>query len=340
MEKSRKRLSEEKDPDFDLDNIEDTNKGHFLANNSFKHQNIFGNISAINNITNTQFMNDETINNLPFSHKRATKKLIEQNTSFSPFLETGMKRPCIVYTNLNDFKQEVLFRDKTNEKDHKKGDKRNSKIHNSNVGLKNCSSPQLLNTSVANNNSKAVVNSGGKTKRTGNLSNVLVNNSILINNQSQILHSISNFSNIMNASTSNTNNNTLNTSINSINNNNNSLSSTDNLDIYMPFRKPTMLFSIITKYLDESIDNYIHHNLSILEYDEQDIFIFIFKTNIYITKFIDDNCTEIPLESPVIYKIKFLQIFHKELEVTEDTEDYNSIIIQYYENDMTKKSEM
>lgn len=110
------------------------------------------------------------------------------------------------------------------------------------------------------------------------------------------------------------------------------------LDVFINFRRAPPIFTLITKFFDEQIENFIHYTKTYLEYENCEAFIFIFKSGIYITKIFDESS---PITiTPLKYKVKYKQIFHKELDIVSDQDECNSIKIQFYENDMAKKSEM
>jgi hypothetical protein len=336
-----------------------------IKTNNTDYFNLKANNFNLNNINNEK-------NHLNF-HKKTSLNLgrRESNsmdlTNITPVTQSGLRRPCLVFTNLNDFttnilsnddfnknfykslsekpiqrivdikelkkseKSEILKNEKFNKmsSSDKKKEKKEKENKERNILLKFKNRLNILNSASLLNHVTGTgnynIDSSGKS---GNLQIALFNNEILNEKNKEKSGTI--FSRSSNASTSNMTNTNSSMFINKNN----------NYDIFMKFRNPPIIFSIITKYLEEPIDNYVHHNISLLEYDTTEVFVLIFKTNIFITKFIDDNLTEIPKENPMLYKINYMNIFHFELIVTEDSEDYNSIIIQFFENDYSKKSEM
>lgn len=314
------------------------------------------------------------------------------------FTEEGLKRPPIIYTNLQQYSNEYnkaklnlikkscskdakankkndesvnniildnthlslanekLITNKKEIKDNKEKEKEKEKEKSSN---KRGSLNTILNSNayinftnlISNKAERNILsnntNTNANTNNNVNNANNAHNNNRITTTSSTNVSSYSSSNFLRDSNTQNHNHNTLLSFYSTSSSNKNAVTittssdaPTNKQDIYIAFKKPPLIFSLITKYLDENIDNYIHHNLTTLEYDEQDVYVFIFKTNLYITKFVDDNNDNLPTESPLLYKITYLQIFHKELEVNEDSEDYNSIVIQFHENEMTKKSEM
>jgi hypothetical protein len=72
------------------------------------------------------------------------------------------------------------------------------------------------------------------------------------------------------------------------------------------FLYKTPLQSIITKFCNNKITDYIFHTKIYLEYDEENAFIFIFKNSLVFTHIFDEksNITE----NPIIYIVKFQQV--------------------------------
>ena len=70
------------------------------------------------------------------------------------------------------------------------------------------------------------------------------------------------------------------------------------------FQSP--LQSIITKFCNNTINDYVFHTKIYLEYDEENAFIFIFKNSLVFTRLFDEkhNVTE----NPIIYIVKFQQV--------------------------------
>lgn len=110
--------------------------------------------------------------------------------------------------------------------------------------------------------------------------------------------------------------------------------------IFINFKRPPPIFSLIHKYMDENLDNYIHHTKTFLEYEEKEALIFLFKSKIIISQPLNEDSIQIPSTNPTIYSISHMQIFHKRLDITEHDDECNSIYIQYYENDLTKRNEL
>ena len=69
---------------------------------------------------------------------------------------------------------------------------------------------------------------------------------------------------------------------------------------------PSPLQSIITKFCNNSINNYVFHTKLYLDYDDENAFIFIFKNSLVFTHLFDEksNLTE----NPIIYIIKYQQV--------------------------------
>lgn len=108
--------------------------------------------------------------------------------------------------------------------------------------------------------------------------------------------------------------------------------------IYFKFKRNPIIFTVITKFMEEDIDNYVHHNL--VEINEQLVYIFIFKFNLYITTYFDEKEIKVTFDSPIIYKADYLHIFYKNLFIAEDENTSNNINLQFYENDMKEKYEI
>ena len=113
----------------------------------------------------------------------------------------------------------------------------------------------------------------------------------------------------------------------------------DTNDVYLPFLKPPFWFSIIDKYLEENIDDYIYHANSKDDKSGHEVTVFVFKNNVYITKLLDCS-KEFPNENPVIYKIRYMMMFFKEFQIEESLNIPNHMVLQFYENDMKDKYEM
>ena len=94
---------------------------------------------------------------------------------------------------------------------------------------------------------------------------------------------------------------------------------------------------ILCKYCENNINEYIFHTRVLLEYDEAEAFVFLLQNSLVFTHLFDEKDTELKI-NPIIYIIKFQQIYFYELQLNET--DGNYIILQFYENDFIKKSEM
>lgn len=92
---------------------------------------------------------------------------------------------------------------------------------------------------------------------------------------------------------------------------------------------------ILSKYCDNSISEYIFHTRILLEYDEEEAFVFVFKGSLVFTHLFEEHDLK---TNPIIYIIKYQQIYFYDLQVNES--EGNHIILQFYENDFVKKSEM
>lgn len=68
----------------------------------------------------------------------------------------------------------------------------------------------------------------------------------------------------------------------------------------------TPLQSIITKFCNNQITDYIFHTKIYLEYDEENAFIFIFKNSLVFTHIFDEKSNV--TENPIIYIVKFHQV--------------------------------
>lgn len=125
------------------------------------------------------------------------------------------------------------------------------------------------------------------------------------------------------------------------NNNINSSSFQSNLggilhDCQLKYPTPTQH---ILKMLSENEDEYIYHTQLFLEYDNENAFIFILKKCIVFTHLLPEDISSLGCESDLIlYIIKFSQIYCFELDVNEI--DGNHILLQFYDNDYSKKSEL
>ena len=109
-------------------------------------------------------------------------------------------------------------------------------------------------------------------------------------------------------------------------------------NIYTRFNFKTPIQTILKKFCDNKIDEYIFHTRIYLEYDEEEAFVFVFKSSLVFTHVFEENENE-QMANPIIYIIKFQQIYYYYLQVNE-TDSANHIILQFYENDFVKKSEM
>jgi len=72
------------------------------------------------------------------------------------------------------------------------------------------------------------------------------------------------------------------------------------------FMSKTPLQSIITKFCNNKIQDYIFHTKIYLEYDEESAFIFIFKNSLVFTHIFDEKSNV--TENPIIYIVKFQQV--------------------------------
>ncbi len=72
------------------------------------------------------------------------------------------------------------------------------------------------------------------------------------------------------------------------------------------FISKTPLQSIITKFCNNRIQDYIFHTKIYLEYDEESAFIFIFKNSLVFTHIFDEKSNV--TENPIIYIVKFQQV--------------------------------
>jgi hypothetical protein len=65
--------------------------------------------------------------------------------------------------------------------------------------------------------------------------------------------------------------------------------------------------SILNKFCDNSINDYIFHTKIFLEYDDENAFIFVFKNSLVFTHLFDENKDTL-VDNPIIYIIKFQQV--------------------------------
>ena len=312
--------------------------------------------------SNTRFTESTTMSNN--NNKRHSSILTSINFSsemMNPKLETGLKRPSLIFTNLNDFICDLLsFSNSTQEntssfnpRSHdfsiiskkRKGNNPNEGKDKVKLNQEEIKQKKLLEQTMnkiiekSNTNLSFIIDPSIISSNSMNMKNNIKNlnlkpmgiensgssRGMTIYSSKSHMSNLSNVSNLSNFS---------------------NLDLDNSYDIFMKFRTPPPILKIITKFLEEPINNYIHHNVCFLEYDENEVFIFIFKTNIYITKFLDDNelskidSTNFTKESFVLHTINYMNLFHYELIVTEDTEDYNSVILQFFENDYKDKSEL
>jgi hypothetical protein len=99
----------------------------------------------------------------------------------------------------------------------------------------------------------------------------------------------------------------------------------------------TPILTILNKFCANNVRDYVFHTRVVLEYDEEEAFVFLFKNSIVFTHLYDDKESEIN-KNPIIYIIKFQQLYFFDLQINES--DGNHIIIQFYENCYVKKSEL
>ena len=97
----------------------------------------------------------------------------------------------------------------------------------------------------------------------------------------------------------------------------------------------TRIKSFLNKYCDNTIGDFIFRTKIFLEYDEDHAFIFILSNCLIFTHLFDDNETEFK-SNPILYIIKFQQIYFYDLQVNQN--DGNYINLQFYENDFLNKS--
>jgi hypothetical protein len=69
---------------------------------------------------------------------------------------------------------------------------------------------------------------------------------------------------------------------------------------------PSPLQSLITKFCNNSINNYVFHTKLYLEYDDENAFIFIFKNSLVFTHLFDEKSNV--TENPIIYIVKYQQV--------------------------------
>jgi len=95
---------------------------------------------------------------------------------------------------------------------------------------------------------------------------------------------------------------------------------------------------IVENYSDTGKDNYIFHTRVILDYDEEEAFIFVLKNCLVFTHIFNEKNTELKTIPAIYYVIKFQQIYFYDIQINETLG--NKILIQFYENDFVKKSEL
>ena len=69
---------------------------------------------------------------------------------------------------------------------------------------------------------------------------------------------------------------------------------------------PSPLQTLITKFCNNSINNYVFHTKLYLEYDDENAFIFIFKNSLVFTHLFDEKSNV--TENPIIYIVKYQQV--------------------------------
>ncbi len=99
----------------------------------------------------------------------------------------------------------------------------------------------------------------------------------------------------------------------------------------------TPILTILHKFCENNVRDYIFHTRVMLEYDEEEAFVFLFKNSIIFTHLYEDKEAN-NMTNPVIYMIKFQQLYFFDLQINET--DGNHIIIQFYETCFVKKSEL
>ncbi len=63
--------------------------------------------------------------------------------------------------------------------------------------------------------------------------------------------------------------------------------------------------SILTKFCENSINDYVFHTKIYLEYDEENAFVFIFSNSLVFTHIFDEKTV---YDNPILYIIKFQQV--------------------------------
>src|SRR5690349_20593886 len=80
------------------------------------------------------------------------------------------------------------------------------------------------------------------------------------------------------------------------------------------FEINTPIQMILSKFCDNNLNEYIFHTRIYLEYDEEEAFVFVFKSSLVFTHLFDEKEHELKV-NPIIYIIKYQQIYFFELHV-------------------------
>ena len=111
-------------------------------------------------------------------------------------------------------------------------------------------------------------------------------------------------------------------------------------DLNIDFKRPPPIFSIISKYMKESIDEYVYNTKCYSVYDDKEILIFIFDKQLFIINTIDEDSIEPPILNPILLNIKHTQIFHRKIEINNIPDEANCIVIHFYDAELSKKQEL
>lgn len=109
-------------------------------------------------------------------------------------------------------------------------------------------------------------------------------------------------------------------------------------DVTMNFINCPPIIGVMQAYFPESFSHFIYHTKVILENDKENYLIFVFENSLIFTHYFEDSSTV--QSNPILYRIKFQDIFYKEFEINQDTGERNCIILQFYEDDLTSKREL
>lgn len=282
--------------------------------------------------SSTEIISNEFFNKNEFSKTKVDLKNLKKELNIvNPITSNCLRLPAKINTNLKEFIPKILSFSQP------KSSKESSKVLNRQLSLTNSKS----NTIIVKNNKNL--------NKRGSLCTYL-NSDLIINNlvkekekdkdKEKEKEKEKEKDKIKNNEKENDKNLKDNNKAQIKENDSNEKQDKENLRdiIYFKFKSSPIVFTVMTKYMDEDIDNYVHHNL--VEINSQFVYIFIFKYNLYITTYFDEKDNKTVLENPIIYKSDYLHIFYKEIFIAEDENTSNHINLQFYENDMKEKYEI